>query len=137
MELKRKIDYSWAFTSWTSYCFKGYKNLPFAWDGVRYNKLSIAMGMTSTSNYFFFKKNLHLIRSRCIIDSIFLFLTTITFSINNFTIKSPHEINLERWLRLQVFYCSFILSNHPAAKLRTFIHIWKHYNKVRGIWFMA
>ena len=56
MELKRKIEYCWAFTFWTSHGFKGYRNLPFAWDGVKYNKLSIATGMTSTSTFFFKKK---------------------------------------------------------------------------------
>lgn len=28
--------------------FKGYRNLPLAWDGVRYNIPSIATGMMST-----------------------------------------------------------------------------------------
>ena len=39
MKLKKKIEYSWVCTFWTSQCFKGYRNLPFAWDGVRYDKL--------------------------------------------------------------------------------------------------
>ena len=39
----------------TGHRFKGYRNLPLPWDGVRYNKLSIATGMMSTSNSFFKK----------------------------------------------------------------------------------
>ena len=33
--------------------FKGYRNVPLAWDEVRYNKLSIVTGMMSTLNSFF------------------------------------------------------------------------------------
>ena len=48
MELKRKIEYSWAFTFWASLCSKGYRSLPWTWDEVTY-KLSIATGVTSNS----------------------------------------------------------------------------------------
>ena len=47
MELKRKIEYSWATTLWTSWHLKGCKNLPLTWDGVRHNKFPIATGMVS------------------------------------------------------------------------------------------
>ena len=48
MEMKRKVEFSWACTFLTSWCFKGYRNLPLAWDGVRYKKFSIAKSMTHT-----------------------------------------------------------------------------------------
>ena len=46
MELKRKVDYrySWACKFWASLW-----SFPWTWDGVRYYKLSIATGVTSTS----------------------------------------------------------------------------------------
>ena len=57
MELKRKVEYSWACTFWASLCFKGYRSLPWSGDGVRYYKLSIATGVTSTSIFLFFFKS--------------------------------------------------------------------------------
>ena len=54
MELKRKVEYSWACTCWVSLFFKGYRSLPWTWDGVRYFKLWIATGVTSTSIFLFF-----------------------------------------------------------------------------------
>ena len=52
MELKRKVEYSWACIVWASLCFKGYRSLPWTWNGVRYYRLSIATGVTSTSIFF-------------------------------------------------------------------------------------
>ena len=49
MELKREVEYSWEFTFWAGLCFKGYRSLPWTWDGVRYHKLSTATGVTKTS----------------------------------------------------------------------------------------
>ena len=46
MKLKRKVEYSWACTFSGSLYFKGYRSLPWTWDGVRYYKLSIATGVT-------------------------------------------------------------------------------------------
>ena len=54
MGLKRKIEYSWKCTFWTSYCFKGCINLSLAWDGVTYNVLLIGTGMTTTFNKQFY-----------------------------------------------------------------------------------
>ena len=49
MELKIKVEYGWTCTFWASLCFKGYRSLPWTWDGLRYYKLAIATGVTSTS----------------------------------------------------------------------------------------
>ena len=49
MELKRKVEYSWACTFWPSL----YRSLPWTWDGVRH-KLSIATAVTSASIFLIF-----------------------------------------------------------------------------------
>ena len=53
-----------------------------------------------------------------------------TFLMNNFTIKSIHETNPERLLVCWYYYFSFINSNRPAARLTSFSHTWKFYNKI-------
>ena len=65
VELKRKVEYSLAYTFWVSLCFKGYRSLPWTWDGVKYYKLSIATGVTSNSIFQLFEK----IFNMCLFDS--------------------------------------------------------------------
>ena len=72
---------------------------------------------------------IYLIRSWCIIDSTFLFLTSNTFLVNNFTI--------ERWLICRHSTAVFYSFKSPCHKLIIFNHIRKYYNKIREIWFMA
>ena len=55
MELKRKVEYSWACTFWASLCFKWHRGLNWTYVGVRYYKLSIATSVTSTAIFQFLK----------------------------------------------------------------------------------
>ena len=80
IEKKGRVQLGMHFLS--QLAFKGLHKFALASNGVRYNKLSIATGMMSLSNFFLKKKKIsstyiYLIRGRCIIDSHFvLFLTS-------------------------------------------------------------
>ena len=63
---------------------------------------------------------IYLIRSWCIIDSTFLFLTSNTFLVNSFTIKFPHEINLERWIVCRHSTAAFYSFKLPCRKIKNF-----------------